>query len=134
MAINKKRLRLWLDALRSGDYQQGSGSLRPSQDAYCCLGVLCDVYQRETGNGEFDVDRQGFFAAGEFDEACPPRAVLDWIGCDDLDGDFLVTPDECDKKKNVVALNDGHFCEKRSFAEIADLLENEHLKEEAPQT
>lgn len=40
---------LWLEALRSGKYQQGpvygnASHLRDSRDqGYCCLGVLCDV-------------------------------------------------------------------------------------------
>lgn len=38
----------WVDALRSGKYQQGRGWLRASWDSdgihrYCCIGVLCDV-------------------------------------------------------------------------------------------
>ena len=32
----------WLAALRSGDYQQGSGRLREGS-LYCCLGVLCNL-------------------------------------------------------------------------------------------
>lgn len=38
----------WIEALRSGNYQQGKGHLRTG-DAYCCLGVLCDLHARETG-------------------------------------------------------------------------------------
>lgn len=30
----------WTAALRSGDYQQGKGSLSPQVGCYCCLGVL----------------------------------------------------------------------------------------------
>jgi len=33
----------WLAALRSGQYQQGREWLR-NGDAYCCLGVLCDLH------------------------------------------------------------------------------------------
>ena len=33
----------WVEALRSGSYQQGEGVLRREDNAYCCLGVLCDV-------------------------------------------------------------------------------------------
>lgn len=33
----------WLAALRSGDYLQGTGSLRTVSDEFCCLGVLVDV-------------------------------------------------------------------------------------------
>src|SRR5690348_17476896 len=33
----------WVAALRSGEYRQGSGTLRSDQDEFCCLGVLCDL-------------------------------------------------------------------------------------------
>ena len=33
---------MWIDALRSGKYKQGTGHLRVG-DQYCCLGVLCDL-------------------------------------------------------------------------------------------
>jgi hypothetical protein len=35
----------WVEALRSGRYAQGTGALR-KQEAFCCLGVLCDVTDR----------------------------------------------------------------------------------------
>lgn len=38
----------WVDALRSGKYKQGRGYLC-RDDAYCCLGVLCDI----SGIGEW---------------------------------------------------------------------------------
>lgn len=34
----------WLEALRSGKYEQGNGALRRVEgNAFCCLGVLADV-------------------------------------------------------------------------------------------
>lgn len=33
----------WVEALRSGEYQQTTMSLR-NGDKFCCLGVLCDLY------------------------------------------------------------------------------------------
>lgn len=33
----------WTDALRSGEYQQGTGCLRTGDDNFCCLGVLSDL-------------------------------------------------------------------------------------------
>ena len=33
----------WVRALRSGKYEQATGALR-NEDGFCCLGVLCDVY------------------------------------------------------------------------------------------
>jgi hypothetical protein len=38
----------WVNALRSGEYQQGKGVLHnPDTNTYCCLGVLCEVTDRE---------------------------------------------------------------------------------------
>lgn len=33
----------WINALRSGDYKQGTGQLRNDNNEFCCLGVLADV-------------------------------------------------------------------------------------------
>lgn len=32
----------WVEALRSGEYNQGRGYLRVENE-YCCLGVLCEI-------------------------------------------------------------------------------------------
>ena len=44
--MNPEVKQKWIDALRSGDYEQGSEKLR-GVNGYCCLGVLCDIYSRE---------------------------------------------------------------------------------------
>lgn len=44
---------LWKAALRSDDYKQGIGQLRSSNDQFCCLGVLCDLYHNQTGEGRW---------------------------------------------------------------------------------
>lgn len=36
----------WVEALRSGEYKQGRGSLCKG-DSYCCLGVLCEVLMKD---------------------------------------------------------------------------------------
>lgn len=50
--------RLWTEALRSGDYEQGQGQLRRDDDGdvfgptpleasqYCCLGVACEIAKK----------------------------------------------------------------------------------------
>ena len=38
----------WVDALLSGDYTQGKGRLQ-RDGSFCCMGVLCDLYSKETG-------------------------------------------------------------------------------------
>lgn len=47
----------WLEALRSGKYEQGQVNLRSKQDKFCCLGVACDLEAKdgllvEIDNGE----------------------------------------------------------------------------------
>lgn len=40
----KTSMKEWVDALRSGKFKQGQSVLyNPDQDAYCCLGVLCEL-------------------------------------------------------------------------------------------
>lgn len=39
----------WIAALKSGEYEQGTGYLK-HYNTYCCLGVLCDIHAKETGN------------------------------------------------------------------------------------
>lgn len=40
--MSKEFLEKWTTALRSGEYQQGSGCLH-NNDRYCCLGVACTI-------------------------------------------------------------------------------------------
>lgn len=44
--MNQDIKELWVQALRSGEYQQSRNSLRRN-GGYCCLGVLCDLYAKE---------------------------------------------------------------------------------------
>ena len=41
--MNKTAKKLWLKALRSGEYEQGRGRLCDPEGRMCCLGVLYDV-------------------------------------------------------------------------------------------
>lgn len=41
--IPKDKIQQWINALRSGEYKQGSGGLQ-SEEGYCCLGVACDLF------------------------------------------------------------------------------------------
>lgn len=46
IALNPSTKKVWLRALRSGDYRQGRNWLRrqtPDGDYYCCLGVYADL-------------------------------------------------------------------------------------------
>lgn len=42
--------KLWIEALRSGEYSQYRGGLRGLRDdSFCCLGVLCDLAAKDGG-------------------------------------------------------------------------------------
>jgi hypothetical protein len=41
--MNQEIKARWVEALRSGKYKQGKGTLRTLNNQYCCLGVLCDI-------------------------------------------------------------------------------------------
>ena len=48
--MNEQVKKMWLDALRSGDYTQGREVLHlvteDGEQQFCCLGVLCDLAHR----------------------------------------------------------------------------------------
>ena len=45
----------WVRALRSGKYTQAIGQLK-TEDGFCCLGVLCDVYDSSNWTVASDPD------------------------------------------------------------------------------
>ena len=47
--MNPEIKKLWVEALRSGEYKQGIKQLKDSNDCFCVLGVLCDLYSKATG-------------------------------------------------------------------------------------
>jgi hypothetical protein len=86
MTMNPEIKQKWVDALLSGKYDQGSEKLR-SEQGYCCLGVLCDLYAQEQNQewefrGAFEeentqpTDYWYFDGEGEF----LPESVREWAG------------------------------------------------------
>lgn len=51
--MNEELKRKWVNALFSGEYKQGRGALRGGEnnDEFCCLGVLCDIYDSSFWDG-----------------------------------------------------------------------------------
>jgi hypothetical protein len=50
--------KMWIEALRSGEYEQGRDHLRDPDGGYCCLGVLCHLVgiMDERGNATIGTD------------------------------------------------------------------------------
>lgn len=140
-------MREWVRRLRSGDYAQGRNRLR-TDDAFCCLGVLCDMAV-ERGviappaategvtpvavNGQIHPRRETqyeYASAQQWDYSLtvPPGSVQEWAG--------LSAYDECPEfecsevcghalsQDKLISMNDRG----RSFAEIADVIEAEWIE------
>jgi hypothetical protein len=108
--MNKRIKKLWVKALRSGEYRQGRHLLRRN-GTYCCLGVLCDLYHQKTGEGYWS-DRMftdGYTHASSTDM---PTKVQEWAGLDG--GDPLLG-----RKLHASTLNDTG----KPFTFIADRIE-----------
>lgn len=69
----------WVEALRSGEYNQDTRYLR-SVNGYCCLGVLCEIaVQHEViGKQGNMITRYG----PDGDVSTLPREVQEWAGLD----------------------------------------------------
>lgn len=102
----------WLAALRSDNYTQTSGKLRIN-DSFCCLGVLCDLYSKETGN-EWEGYNYSFKFLGS-------TGVLPWKVCDwaNLRDEGALLNEE--GNSSLWSLNDSG----KTFEEIADVIEKE---------
>lgn len=70
---------LWVDALRSGKYQQGSEALcNIAENTHCCLGVLCDLYLGYAGESWTNPDDHYGLIDGQ--KYLLPLSVMKWAG------------------------------------------------------
>ena len=108
--MNQQIKEKWLNALRSGEYSQTRGFLR-TIEGFCCLGVLCDLYAKETGTewkDNYDFANSSFL--GEL--ATLPEKVMKWSG--------LKEPNPYSENwGSLASLND----EGKEFTKIADVIE-----------
>ena len=110
----------WVRRLRSGDYAQTERVLR-NPIGFCCLGVLCEVAvdagvimaATQQANGDYSY-------GGE--ERCLPRAVRIWTGLD-----AVASFNDRSNQQTLTYQNDH---DKKSFSEIADIIENNKFLED----
>lgn len=79
----------WTAALESGEYKRTRSVLKKGEKSFCCLGVLCDVYHKETGLGQWNKEGgQIYFDDGVEDSSDShlPAAVKDWAGMNSVVG------------------------------------------------
>lgn len=102
----------WVAALRSGEYAQGRNKLKNNNDSYCCLGVLCDVYQKETGKGNWNDGT--FYDGEEIGTGVPPWSVINWA-------EMINQNPDTKGGASLAELNDAGS----TFDVIADVIEKE---------
>ena len=115
----------WIAALKSGEFEQATGKLRAEvgdrswdqnqceyvvreTGGYCCLGVLQDVYQKETGNE----------AVHPWYSSFPGHDVLDWAGFEDDERE-----EDAEEGTNIGTLTELNDDAGYSFSEVADFIE-----------
>lgn len=109
----------WVEALRSGRYEQHRGGLRSRWGAYCCLGVAAEVAGEEfwrdpsTGLCYLDGDDGPWYGL-------LPRRVVDALGLRGPAGE-LAAPVEVRgvERGDLASMNDSGS----TFREIADFVE-----------
>lgn len=98
--LNKRRAK-WVKALTGGRYKRtADGYLKQDgpdgRPRYCCLGVACNIFLKETGIGQWKKDKYGDWefividANGRPDasSSVPPKAVQDYFGLRNSTGEF----------------------------------------------
>lgn len=108
--MNAEIKKLWVAALRSGDYKQGRSRLRNSYDnKFCCLGVLCNLHAQMHP----DIAAKQTSSAMYFGEDCYlPKKVKQWAQ--------LFERNPSVNSSSLVELNDEN---RMSFSDIADVIE-----------
>ena len=112
--------KLWVAALRSGIYKQGTGCLRNSENQFCCLGVLDDVFEKQSGKTIWKQDEDGNW---EFqgNKDVLSQEVQDWAGLDNsnpnVDGRWPDSDEE--RNESLAEYNDSDT----PFENIADMIE-----------
>jgi hypothetical protein len=121
--MNPRVKQMWIDALRSGNYKQGTAALKSAKNEYCCLGVLCDLHRKSTKSSKnkwvkIDKDSSAFnYVAGKEEDACLlPKAVQKWSGVLE-DGRYVKRNNQLN---TLIILNDER---EYSFKKIADVIE-----------
>lgn len=121
MGMNPEWKKKWLDALRSGEYKQTRGMLRRCEEdtgqiGFCCLGVLCDLVQKE-GIGRWEENSAWFVVRDAESRGLVPGPVMALVGWNQFNGELGVTEV---RQTKLIHMNDD---EKATFDQIADFIE-----------
>jgi hypothetical protein len=122
--MDKKIANMWIKALESGDYKQGKCALRNDNDCFCCLGVLCDLYDKDRKqkkkksikitNPKYNGNKN--FACFQYGNQTDylPTVVKEWAG--------MLSNKGWIGGINLSGLNDGDYDKQYTFKDIAKFI------------
>lgn len=118
--MNQQIKTRWLEALQSGQYEQGQDYLNRF-NKFCCLGVLCDLYLKEKG-----LDWGTVSDSKEPLECCdfvtyPPDQVFEWAD-DQFLKDNSVIPGLLNRTGAPVLLTELNDDDKLDFGKLSDII------------
>ena len=104
--MKKEVAEMWVEALRSGKYEQTKHCLQ-NEHGYCCLGVLTKISPKE----DF-INDHGFLEGYSLS-----IGTMSWA-------EMLTSGGDLDENNNLATLNDGSDSrEPLTFDEIADVIQ-----------
>jgi hypothetical protein len=116
--MNKKIKKLWVEALRSGQYRKGVGALKKvikKKSYYCCLGVLCDIHKKITKSYKWEKEAHDNDLRTYLDNyAYLPEEVCQWAN--------IKNEPALSNGDSLINLNDD---DNFSFRQIADKIEKD---------
>jgi len=104
----------WIEALRSGEYQQGKHMLKVNDDTYCCLGVLCDKVKPK----EWKLNGEDYTIYNE--EESLPIEILKILEVEDRGGNFYINSENTELRKILQGVD----CDDYEYFELAELNDN----------
>ena len=123
---NKENMRLFVEALLSGEYEQGRGRLKlitPEGVKHCCLGVACEVALQNGVELEVETSSEGVVF---FDQTSLylPEAMREWLGLSPGPKSYSLL---LGANNSAIRMNDTIGT---SFEEIAIAIRNHYLLED----
>lgn len=125
--MNQEIKTLWTQALRSGEYEQGTRALRTRSqgiEKHCCLGVLCDLAveadvlpapKLNSDGGEYEYQNGSDPAYTWPEKGVLPTSVVTWAGLQ-----VSNPPVTCNGElESLATVNDNGY----TFDEIADMID-----------
>ena len=129
---------LWINALRSGEYKQGTKTLHSEDGCFCALGVLCDLYAKQfdlkwedhktlMGTDSHFVTVKALphkFNNGElfYSVAVPQSPIANWAAMQCNPWLYVTTKEGVRSEYHMSEINDKL---QLTFAQIADLIEEQ---------